>query len=429
MAHLSALLPSGSRVVASPGCGSPTTLLALLAQRSHDVPLTLLSGLQINGYPFLDHVDTDTFRYLTWHVTGRLRREMDSGMVDYVPARASEIPALIRRWGADVTIIRVSPADEHGFHSFGPSASYPHPSAAFTPTVIAEIDPDVPRTNGASIHESAITATIDSQAPMPVYDAAAPDETSRTIARHICSLLPERPTLQLGIGAIPEAVTGALIDVDLGPLRFAGMTTDSIVALAEAGRLDTDGEFPDAAISVAELMGGPTLMRFAHENPLVAVTDSTKSHNPLVLGHVPRFISINSAVAVDLSGQINAETVGGRQISGIGGSVDYSEAAFASEGGMRIIAMASTTRDGRHSRIVERLNAGDAVTVPRSTADIVVTEHGVADLRGRSLGERRDALLAICDPAFAPSESSDHHHDPHDDHHDDYPDDPQETDQ
>lgn len=419
LSALSDLLPADSRVVASPGCGSPTTLLEVLAQRSHQVPLTLMSGLQIDGYPFIEHVDTSTFRYLTWHVAGPLRRRLDTGMIDYVPARASEVPRLIRGWKADVTLIRVSPADEHGFHSLGPSASYPRPSAHFTPVVIAEIDPEVPRTNGATIHESLITATVDSQSPMPVYEAGIPDDTSKAIARHVCTLLPERPTLQLGIGAIPEAVTAELADIDLGPLRFAGMVTDSIVAVAEAGRLDADADHPDACISVAELMGGPSLMRFADENPLVTVTDSTISHNPHVLGHIPRFVSINSAVAIDLTGQINAETVNGRQISGIGGSVDYSEAAFASDGGLRIIAMASTTRDGRHSRIVESFAPGDAVTVPRSTADLVVTEHGVADLRGRSLGERREALLSICDPAFSPTESADHP--------DDHPDDQQEN--
>lgn len=357
-----------------------------------------MSGLQIDGYGFLDHISPDNFRYLTWHVTGRLRNEMDSGIVDYIPARASEVPHLLERWGADVTIIRVSPRDRHGFHSLGPSGSYPLPSAHRTPTVIAEIDPDVPRTNGAWIHESRITATIDAEHPMPAYVAAEPDDISRSIATHICALLPHAPTLQLGIGAIPEAVTSALATADLGPLRFAGMVTDSVIALADAGRIDLDAVVPQAAIAVAELMGGPDLMRFAHENPLVAVTDSRESHNPYVLGSIPRFISINSAVEVDLAGQINAETVRGRQISGIGGSVDYSEAAFASDGGLRIIAMPATTRDGSRSRIVETLDRGAAVTVPRSTADLVVTEHGVADLRGRSIAERRDALLAISEP-------------------------------
>ena len=362
------------------------------------MPIELYSGLQIDGYPFLDVADLDSLQFRTWHVMGPVRDLVERGVVGYVPARASEVPALLEQWGADVTLLRVSPVDRHGFHHLGPSASYPLPSARRTPLVIAEIDQRVPRTYGTAVHESQITATVPSELPMPVYAADEGNGVTAQIAEHVLGLLPARPTLQLGIGAIPEALTAALLDHECGPLRFAGMATDSMVDLHEAGRLDTTALVPEPAILAAELMGGPRLMAFAHENPLVGVHPSTWSHDALALARLPRFVSINSAIEVDLTGQVNAESVGTRQVSGVGGSVDYVEAAFHSEGGLRIVALPSTTSDGRRSRIVSRLGHGAAVTVLRSTADVVVTEHGVAELRGRTLAERRAAMLRVAHP-------------------------------
>lgn len=394
------LIGPGDEIVAAPGCGSPTTLLHSVAERSHEVPLTVLSGLQIDDAPFLDAADPQRFRLITWHVTGRLRTRVGDGIVEYLPARASDVPAMLARRGCAATLLRVSPPDRHGFHSLGPSASYPWHSARTTPIVIAEIDPDVPRTFGAWIHASELTATIDAESPMPVYTAAAPDATSTAIARRIGELLPERPVLQLGIGAIPEALTNDLARRDLGPLRFCGMATDTMVDLDVGGRLDRRHVYPDAAVLVAELMGGRRLMSFADGNPMVAVRGSDHSHRPAALRGLDPFVSINSAVEVDLGGQVNAESVRGRQIAGTGGSIDYGEAAAASPGGLRIVALASTTADRRHSRIVPAISADDAVSLPRSQADIVVTEHGVADLRGRTMGERRELLRELADPEF-----------------------------
>lgn len=393
------LVGPGSAVVASPGCGVPSTLLRGLAQRSHEVPLTVYSGLQIDGYPFLDDADPDNFRFVTWHVNGRLRSLVGDGTVDYVPARASQVPHLLTHWGANVTVLRVSPADRHGFHSLGPTASYPLAAARTTPLVIAEIDPEVPRTFGNWIHRSQIAVSLDAETPMPEYPVAAPDHASATIARRVLELLPEQPVLQLGIGAIPEVLTSYLVGAGLGPLRFVGMATDAMVDLHESSDIDIAAVYPNPAILAAEVMGTRKVMQFIDQNPLVGVRDSAHSHHPAGLAGLDRFVSVNSAVAIDLSGQVNAESLGGRQISGIGGSSDYSETAFNSHGGLRILALPSTTADGRHSRIVASLGDNAAVTHSRSAVDIVVTEHGVADLRGRALTERRELLIAISEPA------------------------------
>ena len=392
------LVRDGAKVVAAPTCGSPSTLLAALAARSHRGPVTLFTGIQIDGYPFLDAIDPERFRLITWHVNGPLRTRIGDGVVDYVPARSSQVAGLIATWDIDVTLIRVSPADDDGFHSLGPTASYAPAAMRSSSVVIAEVDPAVPRTFGASVHRSEITALVESELPMPEYHMATSDPVSDAIARRVLELLPSRPTLQLGIGSIPEALTTCLAEADLGPLRFVGMVTDAIAGLAD--RLDTTGRYPDPAVLAAEVMGTRVVMDFVHENPLVGVRDSTISQHPLVLGGRERLVSVNTAVEVDLTGQVNAESVRGRQISGIGGSIDFAETALHSPGGLRILAISSTTPDGRHSRIVPAIAPGAPVTHTRTSIDLVVTEHGIADLRGRTLGERRDALLAICAPSL-----------------------------
>ncbi|MAT03487.1 MAG: acetyl-CoA hydrolase [Acidimicrobiaceae bacterium] len=402
-----ALVPADAKVVAAPACGSPTTLLAGLAARSHAVPVTLYLGLQIDEYPFLDHVDPNRFRLVTWHVNGPLRTRVGDGIVEYVPARASQVDGLLDVWGIDVALVRVSPPDRNGFHSLGPTSSYALAAARRAAVVIAEVDREVPRTFGAWIHRSAISAIVDAEHPMPVYEAAVPDATSEQIGRRVVELLPRRPILQLGIGAIPEAITAGLLDADLGPLRFVGMVTDAVADLGAAGQLDPDGLYPDPAVLAAEVMGTRRVMDFVDGNPLVGVRESTISQHPAILGASERFVSINSAIEVDLTGQVNAESVQGSQISGIGGSIDYAETAHHSPGGLRVLAISATTADGRHSRIVPTIAAGDAVTHTRSSIDLVVTEHGVADLRGRTLAERREALLAISDPDFRSTLASD----------------------
>jgi acyl-CoA hydrolase len=233
---------------------------------------------------------------------------------------------------------------------------------------------------------------------MPVYDAATPSPVSRAIAGHIMGLLPDRPLLQLGIGAVPEAVVMALAEHGVGGLRFTGMGSDGMVDLDERGlveRRHRDGYPP---VSAPDLLGTSRLMHWADDNPSVGVYPSTLAQNPIALAARERLVSVNSAVEVDLMGQVNSERVRGRQISGIGGSIDFVEAATHSVGGLRIIALPSTTPDGTRSRIVARLDASATVTIPSALVDVVVTEHGVARLEGRSTRERAEALAAIAAP-------------------------------
>ena len=388
------LLPPRAAMVAAPGCGTPETLLTALGAQADllDSPV-LYSGLQLGSYPFLDAAAAGHLRYRTWHPYGPSRAALSRGAVDYVPARASAVPGLLDSWATDVALIRVSPPDRDGWCSLGPSASYVCHAVARAQVVLAEIDPTTPRTFGdGRVHVDRVTAFVAATTPACTFPPARRDAASDRVAQHVCELLPDRPTLQLGMGAVPEALTAYLLDAGIRGVRFVGMANDAMVTLARRGALST--ALP--SISVAELMGTAHLMEFADGNPAIEVRDSRHAHNPIVLGQIPRLVAVNSAVEVDLHGQANSELVGSRQVSGIGGSVDFIEAGFGSPGGLCVIALTSTTPSGQ-SRIVTRLST-DVVTLGRHTPDVVVTEHGVAWLRGRSTSERVDALTAIAHP-------------------------------
>ncbi|MCV6991685.1 acetyl-CoA hydrolase/transferase family protein [Mycobacterium timonense] len=388
------LAGDGAHLVAGPGCGAPTTLLHAINKEAAGRGWTLSSGLLLGDYPFLDAVRAGDLRYRTWHVMAPVADLVADGVAAFLPARASRIAALLQARGVDVALVRVTPPDRHGYRSLGPSAGYSLDALRLARVRIGEVDPDLPWTFGnTTVHDSMFDALIDSADETPQYASAKPSAVSNRIAEHIVDLLPRNPTLQIGIGSIPEAVVNALSDADLGEVRFTGMATDEMVELFERGVIPADGAA--GAILSPELMGTQRLMRFADRNPALAVHPSSTAHNAAVLGRTPRLVSINTAIDVDVSGQVNSEVLRGRQISGVGGSLDFVDAASRSAGGLRVIALPSATPDGSRSRIVSSIAT---VTVPRSMVDAVVTEYGVARLDGRSVTERQQALIAIAHP-------------------------------
>lgn len=388
-------------MLSGPGCGTPTTLLRAIGEHADALggKVPLYSGLLLGDYPFVQAVREGRLRYATWHVMPPVRRLVADGVVDFIPVRGSQVPRMARALGIDVLLIRVSPPDAHGFCNTGPSGSFPLLAIDHAALVIAEIDETLPRTRGqSSIHESRIQLGVISEDPTPLFPGSGtPDEVSRQIARHIMALLPERPTLQIGIGGIPEALLDELRDADFGHLRFAGMATDGMVDLHEAGLLDVTDLWPVPPIFAAELMGSRRLLDFAHENPLLGVFDTNNGIHPR-LGAIDRLVSIQSAVEIDVTGQLNSEWVNGAELSGCGGSIDFLEAALASRGGVRIIAMPSTDVRSATSKLVPELSHGAPVTIARHSIDYVVTEHGTARLGYASLRERLEALQAIAAP-------------------------------
>lgn len=395
---LSQILPPGASIVTAPGCGGPTTLLDALGALAHDRPGMTVRGGLLFDHPFLDAVRAGHLRYQTWHVMGAARAEVAAGRAEYLPLQASAVLRCLPAWAPDATLVRCTPPDRHGYCSLGPSGSYATAAARLAPIVVAEIDPELPRTYGDNrLHISEIDLAVETSGPAPHYRRADGDDVSRRIAARVIGLLPERPTLQLGIGTIPEALLDELVAFPPASVRFVGMACDGMVELMERGIVDPLATCPDPGVAVAELMGTSTLLAHAHENPAIGVYSSARSHNAAHLGERQRLVSVNSAFEVALDGAVNAEMLHGDPAAGVGGSNDFANAAAQSEGGRRIVALPSTTKSGR-SRIVPRLAAELAATTPRHLVDVVVTEHGVAELEGRSLAERAELLTAIAAP-------------------------------
>lgn len=396
---MSSLFPPGALVVTSSGCGAPVTLLRRLGSEAETTPgLTLRSGLLLDEYELLPAVEAGSLRYETWHVGAAVRRAATSGAVGYIPARASSVPDLVRAWRPDIGLIRVTPPSSSGRCSLGPSVSYAGALAEAAKHVVGEVDPALPWTCGDSeLPVSAFDELVETEDPTPAHEGGTSSPAARSIGERILRLLPDAPTVQIGIGAIAEAFVELLLEQDVRDLRFAGMAVDAMVDLADRGMLARDAVVPDPAILAPEVLGTRRLMEFIHENPRVGMYPSTRSHDPATLGQRARLVSVQTALQVDLAGQVASERVAGRRIAGVGGSVDYAEAARLSEGGLRIVALAATNDDGTRSRIVPQLAAGET-TLPSYLVDAVVTDHGVARLDGLSLEQRAEAMIEVAAP-------------------------------
>ena len=387
-------IEAGSVVSASPYCATPTTLLRGLADRAERVPdIVLLAGLLLGEAPYVTQVQAGRLRFRTWHVSPEVRTLVGSGGIEYVPLRARAVADHLQG-RADVALVRVTRPDARGNCSLGPSASYTRSLLRSARIRIAEIDPEMPRTLGADVTYPyhGFDHVIDADTPMCSYPGASPSAQSTAIAAHVASLITDGAVLQLGIGAVPDAVARALSVAPVRDLRIVGMLSDGSVAMIEAGRVASG----PGALQVVELLGSDRLFRFAHENITVEMLSSHKVHDPAWLAAKPGLISVCSALEVDLSGQVASEEANGRLIAGIGGSVDFFEGAGLSPGGVRIIALPAVTAGGR-SRV--RASLGPTpVTIGRHSVDYVVTEYGVARVAGLSVSERAEALLGVAAP-------------------------------
>lgn len=386
---------AGARVVANNCCGTPRTLLAALADHAvlHG-PIVLHAGLMLGDPALEGAIRSGALTLRSWHVHGAFRRLARQRQIDYTPIRLSSLARTVLP-GIDVALVRVSPPDADGNCSLGPSTTFAQAAIDAAALVIAEVGNDVPRTVGDSIvHESRIGRFVRSEVPMAHYRAGASDDVSRAVADHVTRILPRDATLQLGIGAVPEALALSLAPraADLA-VGLIGLLTEPMMPLVDA--IAAAGGDP---VQCLEIMGGPSLMEWADENPAIEMRDSAAIHNPVALSAIPRLVSVNGAMAVDLRGQVVSESVGGAVISGVGGSVDFAEGAFLSDGGLRVIAMRAT-RNGESSIVTEH-DGFDTVTLPHHAIDAVVTEFGVAMLRGRTRRERAAALATVAAPEF-----------------------------
>ena len=381
-------------------------LQAIADEREHLDALEVCTGLIFDDSPFFECI-SERITLTTWQVGGPTQRLVDEGRAEYLPLRLSQVPSTFSQQGplpADAVLIQVSPPDENGYVSIGASVCTMIEVSRQAPLVIAEVNRQTPRTLGNTfLHITEIDYIVDADYPVVEHRKSAIGDIERRIARHIADLIPDGATIQIGLGAIPEALLSVLDDKkDLGV--HSGIVSEGFIPLIENGVINnTRKSIGRHKLVVGEAMGGPELFRYIHNNPLLHFDSVSYTHNAQIIKRLEGFVSINSAVEIDLGGQVNAESIGGRQISGLGGQFDFVEGALYSPGGISIFAMPSTAAKGKVSRIVAHLPEGGVVSTPRYCTDYVVTEYGVASLRSKTMRQRAETLIAIAHPDFRDS--------------------------
>lgn len=388
------------RVLVPPACGLPQALVEELGrQATRFSKLEVVGGFLIGNAPYVDARYAAHFHYRTFHPGGEAGKAIARGQASYVPMRYFDTLHVFSQRGAlpaDVVLLQVAPKDARGRYSLGVSPSYPLPLAKQAPLVIAQANPRMPRTLGQGFLDADdIDVLVEHEEPVREYRTAHVGDVEARIAAFVADLIENGSTLQAGLGGIPEALVGKLhVKRDL---RLTSLLVSASRTLFESGALSTRPE--DS--SICEIMGDASLFDFVHDNRAVHMQHSGVVHDPRFIAQLPRFVSVISALEVDLSGQANAESVAGRAVSGIGGQLDFAMGAAIAPGGTCIVALpARGGKHGEQSRIVARLSEGAPVTTPRSLVSRVVTEYGVADLRGKNLEERKRALIDIAAPEF-----------------------------
>lgn len=396
-----AVLQPGDHIAWPQGTGEPLGLTrALMEQGGTLPPVTLVVGMVTSKT--MSHPGAESFSYLALNGAGGARRAVALSGGRVIPGHVSQLPALIgsRRIPVDVALVRVRPTDDPDVLSLGVMVDFVHELTCAARVVVAEFDERMPLTaHDALIPRARITHLTQADQPEPSIADPEPSEVDRQVARNVVGLIPDRATVQFGVGSMPVAVCGALRDhKDLG--LHSGVISDAAVDLIEAGVVTNRYKGIDVGLTVTGgLFGTKRLNDYADRNPALAMRRATHTHSALVLSQLQALHTINSAVAIDLSGQVNSEVAGGRYIGAVGGQVDYVRGGRLSPGGRSIMALASTTPGGKHSKIVANL-AGQPVTTARSDIELVVTEYGIADLWGRDLHARAESLIAIAHPAF-----------------------------
>jgi acyl-CoA hydrolase len=392
---------SGHRVFVHGQAATPLALLDALAARAKELSNVETVHLHLEGpAPHAAPAVAQAFRPNALFVGPNLRAAVNEGRADYTPVFLSEVPLLFRSGAMplDVALVHVSPPDAHGYLSLGVSVDAALAAVQSARVVVGQVNPRMPRTLGdGAVHLSRFTALTAVDAPLPEHRASEGSPLEETIGRQVASLVEDGATLQMGIGAIPDAVLRAL-----GSHKALGvhseMFSDGVLPLLQKGVITNEKKKRQRGRSVATfVMGTRAVYDFVHDNPSVEFRDCADVNDTSVIRQQPRMTAINSAIEVDFTGQVVADSIGERIYSGVGGQMDFIRGAALSEGGKAIIALPSCTSKGE-SRIVAQLKPGAGVVTTRAPERYVVTEHGVADLTARSLRARVKALIAIAAP-------------------------------
>jgi acyl-CoA hydrolase len=395
---------SGTRVYIQPGCAEPETLVEALMRRAPELyDVEIVHMMTMGCAPYVAPEMVGHFRHNAMFIGGNVREAINDGRADYTPIHLSDIEALFEsgEMPIDVALIEVSPPDSHGFCSFGVGVDTTLTAAKCARYVVAQVNDNMPRTYGDSfIHVSDIDAVVESSRPL--CELKKPEVTGMhvAIARNVAGLIEDGAVLQTGVGGIPDAVLPFLSDrKDLGV--HSELVSEGVIPLIENGVITgARKNFKPRKIIVGFALGTKPFFEFVDNNPIFEFHPTAYTNDPWLIARNGNMIAINSALQVDLTGQVCSDSIGNQFYSGIGGQVDFLRGASRSKGGKPIIAIASTAKNGTISRIVPMLSPGAGVVTSRGLVRYVVTEHGVAYLHGKSIRERARALIQIADPKF-----------------------------
>jgi len=395
---------SGDRIWIQEGNATPELLIQALLGRAPELrTVQIVHMLTLGDADYTLAEYEGHFRHNGLFLGPNVRPAVAAGRADYTPIYLSEIEKLFSsgQMPLDVAFIQTSPPDEHGYLSLGTSIDCTLTAAECARRVIAEVNDQMPRTMGDTfLHVSKVSAIVETSRPLLELPSPPSSEEQHRIARNVAPLIPDGATLQLGIGGIPNAVLEALYDrKDLG--IHSELCPDGLVPLIEAGVITGARKTLHRGKVVAGfVLGTKRIFDYIHNNPMFEFHRTRYTNDPFIIAQNERMMAINSAIQVDLTGQVCADSIGATPYSGFGGQLDFMRGAARSKGGKPIIALPSTARNGRISRIVPVLDPGAGVVTGRAEVHYVVTEHGVAYLWGKTLRERAEALISIADPKF-----------------------------
>jgi len=395
---------SGMRVYIQPGCAEPETLVEALMRRGPYVrDVEIVHMMTMGCAPYVAREMEGHFRHNAMFIGGNVREAINEGRADYTPIYLSEIEGLFESGAMplDVALIEVSPPDSHGFCSFGIGVDTTLTAAKCARWVVAQVNGQMPRTYGDSfIHVSDIDVVVESSRPLCATKKTVVTDLQVSIARHVASLIDDGAVIQTGIGGIPDAVLPFLSDhKDLGV--HSELVSDGVIDLIEAGVITgARKNFKPRKIILGFALGTKKLFDFVDNNPIFEFHPTAYTNDPGLIARNDNMVAINSALQIDMTGQVCSDSVGTQFYSGIGGQVDFIRGASRSKGGKPIIAISSTAKQGAISRIVPMLSPGAGVVTSRGLIRYVVTEYGVAYLHGKSIRERAKALIEIAHPKF-----------------------------
>lgn len=392
---------TGDHIFIQSVAAAPQTLIKAMTARANELRNIEIYHLHTEGEAeYIKPAYKNTFHTNAFFIGANVRKAVASGEADFIPCFLSEVPLLMRREiiPIEVALIHVSPPDKHGYCSLGTSVDVSLAGVQMAETVIAQINPNMPRTHGDGVlHIDEIDYGVEVTDEIPELPEMEPTPEELAIGEHCAELVEDGATLQMGIGAIPNAVLKALTNHrDLGV--HTEMFSDGLIPLLEKGIVNGKKKRVHPKKVVASfVMGTRKLYDFIDDNPEIAMLDVAYVNDPHVIRRNPKVTAINSAIEVDLTGQVCADSIGSRMYSGVGGQMDFIRGASLSEGGKPIIALPSTTAKGE-SKIVHFLKEGGGVVTTRANMHYVVTEHGVANLYGKTLRQRAKELIRIAHP-------------------------------